>query len=434
MRERTYIAIDLKSFFASVECVERGLDPLKTNLVVADAGRTEKTICLAITPPLKAYGLSGRSRLFQVVQKARECGFRYITAPPRMAYYIEYSSRVYNVYLRYFSAEDIHVYSIDEVFIDATCYLKLYGTDARTLCRNVIRDVLASTGITATAGIAPNLFLCKVAMDIVAKHIPADSDGVRIAELDTGTFRRTLWNHRPLTDFWRIGPGTAARLERCFMFTLGDIAERSLTPAGEKMLYRIFGVDAEILIDHAWGYEPCTIADIKKYKSRSRSLSSGQVLPRAYSSREAELIVKEMTELMVMELIERKLAASGFTLTLCYDGFEGIKPSHRSVSFHCHTASPSLISRRVNELYRDMVDSCQDIRRIYISADNVVYREAEEPDLFSDPAEASRERILQETLIGIKKKFGKNAVIKGHSLEKWGTARERNNQIGGHRA
>lgn len=434
MRERTFIAIDLKSFFASVECVERGLDPLTTNLVVADAGRTEKTICLAVTPPLKAYGLGGRPRLFQVVRRARELGFDYITAVPRMAYYMEYSARVYNTYLRFFSPEDIHVYSIDEVFIDATAYMRLYGTDARTLCRRVIQNVLAATGITATAGIGPNLFLCKIAMDIVAKHIPADRDGVRIAELDELSFRKTLWNHRPLTDFWRIGPGTAARLERNFMFTLGDVAKKSLTPAGEAKLYKLFGVDAEILIDHAWGYEPCTIADIKSYKARSNSLSSGQVLPRGYSFGEAALVVMEMTESMVMELVDRKLAASGFTLTLCYEGFDDTRPVHRSVSFHCHTASPSLITGRVKEIYNDMADRERLIRRIYVSADNVLYREEEEPDLFTDPEEKARERALQETVIGIKKRYGKNAVLKGHSLEKWGTARERNNQIGGHRA
>ena len=321
--ERVYFAIDLKSFYASVECVERGLDPLKANLVVADLSRTEKTICLAVSPSLKAYGLKGRCRLFEVVQKAREVEARtgtkleYITAVPRMALYLEYSARIYGVYLKYFSPDDIHVYSIDEVFIDATPYLGLYKTDAKSLLCTVIKSVLSETGITATAGIAPNLFLCKVAMDIVAKHSPPDQDGVRIAELTVESYRKRLWDHQPITDFWRIGAGTAARLARYGMHTMGDIALHSLHDSA--LFYRLFGIDAEILIDHAWGLESCTISHIKSYRSTSKSLCSGQVLHHPYPHDKARLVVREMAESLAQDLVAKELASEQFSLYIMYD-------------------------------------------------------------------------------------------------------------------
>ena len=314
------MAIDLKSFYASVECVERGLNPLTTNLVVADASRTEKTICLAVTPSLKAYGISGRARLFEVQQRCKEIKkqtgkeLEYITAVPRMSLYIKYSAKIYGIYLKYFSSEDIHVYSIDEVFIDATPYLKMYNLDPKALCQKVIKDILSETGITATAGIAPNLFLCKVAMDIVAKKQKADENGVRIAQIDEMEFRRTLWNHKPLTDFWRIGPGTVRRLNKNLIYTLGDLCRASLNSGRLEMLYKTFGVDAEILIDHAWGYENVTLKDIKEYKSQNNSLTNGQVLHCPYSFDKARLIIKEMAELLSLEMVDKNLVASSFTL------------------------------------------------------------------------------------------------------------------------
>ena len=320
MSEKVYIAIDLKSFYASVECVERNLDPLTTKLVVADPERTEKTICLAVTPALKAYGLSGRSRLFEVEQKIKEVksqtgeNIEYITAVPRMALYIKYSADIYSVYLKYFSKDDIQVYSIDEVFIDATNYIGMYKMSAPELARKVVRDVYETTGITATAGIAPNLFLCKVAMDIVAKHIPSDEYGVRVAQLSVMDYRRKLWNHRPLTDFWRTGPGITKRLEQNGMFTMGDIARASID--GEKWLYKIFGIDAEIIIDHAWGYEPCTIKDIKAYKPKKNSLSSGQVLHTPYEYEKAKIVVREMAETLVLDLVDKGLATDSMTVTI----------------------------------------------------------------------------------------------------------------------
>ena len=438
--EHVYFAIDLKSFYASVECVERGLDPLTTNLVVADVSRTEKTICLAVTPPLKAYGLSGRSRLFEVVQKAREVEaltdkkLEYITAVPRMALYMEYSARIYGIYLRYFSRYDIHVYSIDEVFIDATPYLALYKTDAQSLLRTVIKSILAETGITATAGIAPNLFLCKVAMDIVAKHSPPDKDGVRVAELTVESYRRRLWEHRPITDFWRIGWGTAERLARHGMHTMGDIALKSLQ--NEALLYKLFGIDAEILIDHAWGLEGCTLAYIKNYRSSARSLCSGQVLHHPYPHDKARLVVREMAEALAQDLVEKNLASEQFSLYIAYD--KSSTPVHRSdhglVHLGSHTASLHRITQGILNIFDQIADPALLIRRINISADTVIDQNEEQPDLFTDVAAQRRERSLQNAMLSIQSRFGKNAILKVSDYTEGATARERNEQIGGHRA
>ena len=438
--EHVYFAIDLKSFYASVECVERGLDPLTTNLVVADVSRTEKTICLAVTPPLKSYGLLGRSRLFEVVQKAREVEaltgkkLEYITAVPRMALYMEYSARIYGIYLRYFSRCDIHVYSIDEVFIDATSYLALYRTDAQSLLRTVIKSILAETGITATAGIAPNLFLCKVAMDIVAKHSAPDKDGVRVAELTVESYRRTLWEHRPITDFWRIGWGTAERLARHGMHTMGDIALKSLQ--NEALLYKLFGIDAEILIDHAWGLEGCTIAHIKNYRSSARSLCSGQVLHHPYPWDKARLVVREMAEALAQDLVEKNLASEQFSLCISYD--KSSTPVHRSdhglVHLGSHTASLHRITQGILNIFDQIADPALLVRRINISADTVIDQNEEQPDLFTDVAAQRRERSLQNTMLSIQSRFGKNAILKVSDYTEGATARERNEQIGGHRA
>lgn len=465
--ERIYAAIDLKSFYASVECVQRGLDPLTARLVVADPQRGRNTICLAVTPAMKKYGLSGRCRMFQVLQTVREIEARtgkrldYITAPPRMALYLTYSADIYQIYLRYFSPDDIHVYSIDEVFIDLTTYLPLYKTDAQSLCRRVVQEVQETTGITATVGIGTNLFLCKVAMDIMAKRSAPDKWGVRIAMLDEREFRRQLWNHRPLTDFWRIGHGTARRLERNFMFTLGDVARRSLQPEGERKLYKLFGVDAEILVDHAWGYEPCTMAHIKGYKAENRSIVSGQVLHSPYSFQKAQLVVQEMTELLALELAEQSLVASRFSLAVGYEAYRtsSAKESH----FHSSTEYDSplridhygrLVPRSAHgtfttgkatnlcspilagmmELYHKIVDPNLQVRRIHLCALEVVGKSTVQPDLFGDTEEHRREERLQSALLGIMRKFGKNSMVKAHDLEEGGTKMERNRQIGGHRA
>ena len=438
--ERVYFAIDLKSFYASVECVERGLDPLTANLVVADVSRTEKTICLAVTPSLKAQGLKGRCRLFEVVQKAREIEARtgrkleYITAVPRMALYMEYSARIYGIYLKYFSPDDIHVYSIDEVFIDATSYLSLYHTDAQTLLRTVIKNVLAETGITATAGIAPNLYLCKVAVDIVAKHSPPDRNGVRIAELTVESYRKTLWEHRPITDFWRISHGTAARLERHGMCTMGDIALKSLQ--NEAMLYKLFGIDAEILIDHAWGLENCTIAHIKNYRSSSRSLCSGQVLHHPYPHDKARLVVREMAEDMAQDLVAKNLASEQFSLYISYDKSSTPVPMayHGLVHLGSHTASLHRITKGILDIFDQIADPAFLIRRINVSADTVIDQKEELPDLFTDVAAQRRERSLQNAMLSIQGRFGKNAILKMSDYTEGATARERNQQIGGHRA
>lgn len=462
MDEKTYIAIDLKSFYASVECRERGLDPLTTKLVVADRSRTSKTICLAVTPALKAYGLSGRSRLFEVEAKAREIKrqtgkeLEYIVAVPRMALYIQYSTRIYNVYLHYFAPEDIHVYSIDEVFIDATSYLPFYNMSARELAIKVIHDVLAETGITATAGIAPNLFLCKAAMDIVAKHIPADSDGVRISELDVVEYRRQLWNHQPITDFWRVGKATAQRLEKYFIRTMGDVARMSLK--NPRFLYDEFGIDAEILIDHAWGIEPVGMKEIKNYKSEAKSLGSGQVLHEPYSFEKAKIIVREMAELLALDLFRKKLVTGSITLYVGYDvgslevpGFDGEvvrdyygrelpKPAHGSWSFGTETNSSRMIVEAFVSIFERVVNPRWLVRRVNITANGTKPVSARQPCLFDsvDKREGGlnqeKEDSLQKARLEIIDRYGKNAILKGMNLEEGATTRDRNVQIGGHKA
>lgn len=478
MEEHVYIAIDLKSFYASVECVERGLDPLTTNLVVADASRTEKTICLAVSPSLKAYGISGRARLFEVVQKARELSLSYITAPPRMAYYMEYSTRIYQIYLKYVAPEDIHVYSIDEVFMDVTHYLDVYQMTARQLAMKMIQDVLKTTGITATAGIGENLYLCKVAMDIVAKHIKPDKDGVRIIKLNEKTYRRLLWSHRPLTDFWRVGRGYARKLEENGLFTMGDIARCSLGKPGdfynEGLLYKLFGVNAELLIDHAWGWEPCTIADIKAYRPSTNSLSSGQVLPCPYDYGGARLVVREMTDLMALDLVDKGLFTDQIVLTVGYDRenlenveirrkYKGdVTTDHygRKIPKHAHgtanlgrmTSSAKQMADAAMKLFDEIVDPNLLVRRIYIAVNHVEEEAAcaeagsyEQLDLFTDYERLKKEREqeedalrrekqMQKAVLSIKKKYGKNAVLKGMNLQEGATAAKRNEQIGGHKA
>ncbi len=462
MQAKTYIAIDLKSFYASVECRERGLDPLTAKLVVADKSRTSKTICLAVSPALKAYGLGGRCRLFEVEAKAREIkrqtgkDLEYITAVPRMALYIKYSTDIYNVYLKYFAPEDIHVYSIDEVFIDATSYLALYKTGARELAVKVIHDVLDATGITATAGIAPNLYLAKIAMDIVAKHIPADKDGVRIAELDEISYRKKLWSHRPLTDFWRVGNGTARRLEKYFLRTMGDVARLSLK--NPKLLYKEFGIDAEILIDHAWGVEPVGMKEIKGYKSQAKSLGSGQVLHEPYDYEKAKIIVREMAELLALDLFKKKLVANSITLYIGYDAqtlgkddFDGEvvydyygrpvpKPAGASLSLGTHSNSSKLIVESFMALFERIANPKYLVRRVNVCANNTIPESRREPSLFDGiEAEAlgikpGQEESLQSARLKIIGKFGKNAILKGTNLQEGATTRDRNEQIGGHKA
>lgn len=504
---RIYIAIDLKSFYASVECRERQLDPLTTNLVVADESRTEKTICLAVSPSLKAYGIPGRPRLFEVVQKVREANAKrrrlapgrtftgsscdanelntspelsieYITAPPRMAFYMQYSTRIYNIYLKYIAPEDIHVYSIDEVIMDVTNYLGIYGLTARELAMKMIQDVLQTTGITATAGIGSNLYLCKVAMDIVAKHIVPDKDGVRIAELDEMSYRRLLWSHRPLTDFWRIGKGYAKKLEASGIYTMGDVARCSIGKPNdyynEELLYKLFGVNAELLIDHAWGWEPCTIADIKAYKPAASSVGSGQVLQCPYDYKKARLIVQEMTDLLALDLVDKGLVTDQLVLTIGYDienltnpdikklyqGEVVIDRYGRKIPKHAHgtanigkqTSSTMLIMNAVMELYDRIIDKNLVVRRIYVTANRVVEESAaakapafEQLNLFTDyealqqknqeeEEQLKREKQIQEAMLSIKKKYGKNAILKGINLDENATAKDRNKQIGGHKA
>ena len=480
MEPRVYAAIDLKSFYASVECVERGLDPLTTNLVVADESRTEKTICLAVSPSLKKYGISGRARLFEVIRTCNEVKIRtgeeisYIVAPPRMQLYIDYSSRIYEIYLKYISAEDIHVYSIDEVFMDLTGYLSLYkGEDGHAitgeeLVVRMIKDVYHHTGITATAGIGTNLYLAKIAMDLVAKHVEAGADGVRIATLDEKGYRRQLWNHQPLTDFWRIGRGIRKKLEQYGVYTMGDLARMSVNPfgygTGEEFLFRLFGVDAELLIDHAWGIEPCTMADIKNYKSTTRSVSSGQVLSCGYSYEKGRMIVREMVELQVLELVSKGLVTNGVTLDVGYDREEASKeytgpmavdfygrrvpkPAHGSCKLQSHTSSTRKILDATLEIYHRIVNPHLQIRRINISFGNILEEQEDgreayvQMNLFTDYEKLEqekqlekRERKLQEAMIEIQQKYGKNAVLKGTNLQEGATTIERNQQIGGHRA
>ena len=497
--QRTYIAIDLKSFYASVECVERGLDPLTTHLVVADVSRTEKTICLAVSPPLKAYGIGGRARLFEVVHRVKEVNnerrrnanwrmtgkssnetelqahpdweLDYIAAPPRMAHYIKVSTQVYQTYLKYIAAEDIHVYSIDEVFMDVTAYLKTYKMTAHQLAMTMIQDVLKTTGITATAGIGTNLYLCKVAMDIVAKHIPADKDGVRIAELDEMSYREKLWDYRPLTKFWRVGRGIAERLMPYGIDTMGKIAR--LSEQNEELLYSLFGVNAELLIDHAWGWEPCTMEMVKQYKPETNSFSSGQVLTCPYDFKKARVVVQEMADQVALSLVAKRLVTRQLVLTVGYDveslknqdstTFKGEvttdwygrrvpKHAHGTANLDRQTSSSRLITKAVVELYDRIVDSNLLIRRLNLTTNFVVPEseankstQPQQLDLFTDyealkkkeeeeQAALDKERRLQETQLAIQQRFGKNAILKGLNFEEGATAIERNSTIGGHKA
>ena len=459
---RTYAAIDLKSFFASVECILRGLDPLKAKLVVADESRTEKTICLAVTPALKAYGIPGRARLFEVNQKVREVFRRtgekieFTIAKPQMAKYVEYSTKVYNVYLKYVSAEDIHAYSIDECFLDLTKYLKLYKKTARELVKTIIQDVFTTTGITATGGIGTNLYLCKIAMDVMAKHVNADADGVRIAELDEMSYRRQLWAHRPLTSFWQVGRGIAERLENCRLnagrgiYTMGDIARVSVK--NPEALYKLFGVNAEILIDHAWGYEPCTIADIKKSKPRNRSTGEGQVLQDPYPFDKARLVVREMVDTVSMTLIAHDLVTNAMVLTVGYDRenvdkgiYHGVtvtdfygrtipKPAHGTANIGYYTSSQSVMADAVMKLFDRIVDPKLTVRRLNLVAADIVDASHEQYDLFTDVQKQEKEKKRLKAELLIKKRFGKNAIVKGMDLQEGATTIERNGQIGGHRA
>lgn len=506
MDDRIYAALDLKSFYASVECMERGLDPMTTNLVVADPSRTEKTICLAVTPSLKAYGIPGRARLFEVVQKVREANARrlnnapgraftgsssnstelesnpglsldYIVAPPQMTHYMECSTRIYDVYLKYVAPEDIHVYSVDEVFIDVTNYLHLYNLTPREFVMTMILDVLDTTGITATAGIGTNLYLAKVAMDIEAKHITADENGVRIAELDEMSYRQSLWTHRPLTDFWRVGRGYAKKLEEHGLLTMGDVARCSIGQPGdyhnEALLYKLFGVNAELLIDHAWGWESCAIKDVKAYKPSTNSVSSGQVLHAPYDYEKAQLIVREMTDLMVLDLVDKGLVTDQLVLTVGYDidnladperwrkysgaittdffGRKIPKPAHGTVNLDGHTSSTKLIMEAITSLYGRIVKKNLLVRRINVTANHLIDEATasknaavEQLDLFSDfgegktkkakeTAELEREKKQQKAILAIKKKYGKNAILKGMNLEDGATTKDRNTQVGGHK-
>ncbi len=457
---RTYLSIDLKSFYASVECVDRGLDPLTANLVVADESRTEKTICLAVTPSLKAYGIPGRARLFEVVQKVRELNAQirdpdkkitFLVAPPKMAHYEAVSAQIYSIYLKYVAPEDIHPYSIDEVFIDVTAYLQTYQMTARELAMTMIRDVLHETGITATCGIGTNLYLAKVGMDIVAKHMPADENGVRLAELDERSYRRLLWDHRPLTDFWRVGRGTARRLEKQYLYTMGDLARASLRD--QEWFYKTFGIDAEILIDHAWGVEPCTIADIKAYRPESSCISEGQVLSSPYDKEKARIIVQEMTDALVLRLTEKGLVTDSVALDLSYDrksvdegsyrgeihidhyGRSVPKPAHGSAHLDAPTSLESLLMPAVLSVFDRIMDPALFVRRITLTANQVTAeRGYVQMDLFTDTEKQEREKQLQSAVLSIKKRYGKNAILRGTNFEEGATMRERNSQIGGHRA
>lgn len=505
----TYIAIDLKSFYASVECVERQLDPMDTNLVVADSSRTEKTICLAVSPSLKSLGIPGRARLFEVVEKVKEVNYQrkrlspnhafrgescfakeleehpdfslsYIIAPPRMAHYMEYSTRIYKIYLKYIAPEDIHVYSIDEVFMDVTAYLKTYSLTAKELAGQIIQDVFSQTGIPAAAGLGTNLYLCKVAMDIMAKHAPPDKNGIRIAELDEMSYRRLLWSHRPITDFWRVGHGYAKKLAEHGIFTMGDIARCSVGDSqsyyNEDLLYKLFGINAELLIDHAWGWEPVTMDLIKQYKPETNCLSSGQVLQCPYDYHKAGLIVKEMTDLLVLDLVEKRLVTDQLTLTIGYDienltrpeinrkykgeitvdhyGRRVPKHAHGTANLDRQTSSAKLILDAVMELYDHIADKNLLVRRIHVTANHLIDEASAQSrertsyvqlDLFTDyealekqnqetEAALKKERALQEAILSVKKKYGKNAILKGMNLEEGATTIERNRQIGGHKA
>ena len=419
MLNRVYVCIDLKSFYASVECRERGLDPILTRLVVADPERSKKTICLAVSPAMKALGVPGRCRVFEIPE-----GIDYIMAPPRMQLYIDYSAEIYGIYLKYIAKEDIHVYSIDEVFMDVTDYLSMYQMTAKELGLMIMQDVYLQTGITATCGIGTNLYLAKVALDITAKHVH-DHIGI----LDEDTYRKTLWNHRPITDFWRVGQGIAGRLESQGIYTMGQVAS-----ADEDMLYRMFGVDAELLIDHAWGREPVLMSDIKKYKARTNSISSGQVLSRDYTFEEGKLIAKEMADLLALELVEKELVTDSITLHVGYaNRYEG-KPAHGTLSLPITTSSARRLVEYAEQLYGEIVDENQMVRRLTLTYNRVVDEAYKQYDLFTDPEELEREHQLQKAMLDIKGKFGKNAILKGMNLEKGATTIERNQQIGGHRS
>ena len=415
---KTYIVIDLKSFYASVECVERGLDPLKTKLVVADPERSEKTICLAITPAMKALGIKNRCRVFQIPK-----GIDYIMATPRMQLYIDYSAKIYGIYLKYVSKDDIHVYSIDEAFLDITDYLLMYGTDAKELSMRIMRDIYDNTGITATCGIGTNLYLAKIALDITAKHVP-DHIGI----LDEEAYRNTLWNHRPITDFWRVGPGIAASLAKYGMYTMGDVAH-----CDENLLYRIFGIDAELLLDHAWGRETTTMEDIKNYKPDSNSMSSGQILPRGYRFEEAELIVKEMVDNMCLDLVDKGLVTSSMSLYIGYEAASERFGANGTAGTDFLTCSPNVLIPCVQKLYAKIVNRDELVRRISISFNEVVDEAYMQYNIFSDPITLERERNVAKAMLSIKKKYGKNAILKGMNLDASSTARERNEQIGGHK-
>ena len=505
--ERIYAAIDLKSFYASAECVDRGLDPLTANLVVADASRTDKTICLAVSPALKSFGIPGRARLFEVAAKVRSLNAErelkaprrkftgssaylpelkqdpslaidYIVAPPRMSFYMKTSGRINEIYQQFISPDDIHVYSIDEVFIDLTDYLKTYGLSPHELTVKLIREVLKNTGITATAGIGTNLYLAKIAMDIEAKHAEPDRDGVRIAQLDEKSYRQNLWKHRPLTDFWRVGKGTAARLAEKGLYTMGDIAKCSLGDKNEyyseDLLYDLFGVNAELLIDHAWGWEPCTIPDIKVYKSESNSISSGQVLKQPYRYEDAAVVIREMSDSLVLELVDKGLKTDQVSLTVVYDienlaqtaggkkytgptkrdfyGRSAPKSAHGSENLSRYTSSGRLISEAVMMLYDKIINRDLYIRRIYLTFNRVIpesenpqekqitqpglfdFMENEDPDKQAEEADLEKETRLQKSVLSIQKKFGKNAVFKGLSLMENATQKERNELVGGHKS
>ena len=455
---RRYVCIDLKSFYASVECRERGLDPLTAKLVVADQSRTDKTICLAVTPALKAYGIAGRARLFEVKQRLREVEATtgehvdFIIAPPQMAHYMKISSDIYAIYLKYLAPEDMHVYSIDEVFMDVTDYLPLYGLTAHELAIRMIRDVLSTTGITATAGIGTNLYLAKVAMDVVAKHRDADKDGVRIAELDERSYRETMWNYMPITDIWRIGPGTARRLAENGMFTMGDIARMSMI--NEERLYNIFGIDAELLIDHAWGIEPTLMKHIKNYKAGNRSVSSGQVLSSPYSADKARIIIIEMLDGLILDLVDKGLVTDSIGIDIGYDretvdsglytgeihmdryGRNIPKHSHGQARLGTHTSSGKKIMEAGLQVFDKIINKNLTIRRLTVNANNVLPEEegSYQYDMFTSPETLREERNLQEAMLSIKKRFGSNAILRGTSYIEGATARERNGQIGGHRA
>ena len=494
-KQKTYIAIDLKSFYASVECVERGLDPLKNNLVVADEGRTEKTICLAVSPSLKAHGISGRARLFEVIERVKQVNnnrklninyadfkgesynadelkddyfkLSYIVAPPRMNLYKKYSNRIFAIYSNFVSPEDILVYSIDEVFIDATNYLRSRGVTAHQLAMDMIKAVLSETGITATAGIGTNMYLAKVAMDIVAKHIEADKDGVRIAELDEMSYRKLLWNYRPITDFWRVGRGIGKRLESVGIYTMGDIAKCSLGSDtefyNENLLYKLFGINAELLIDHAWGWEPCTIDDVKSYKPDTKSISSGQVLTRPYSFDETAVIVREMAELLALDLVDKKVTTNQIILTLNYDtenikkGYKGeitVDGYGRKIPKHAHgtgninrlTSSSKLVVNAAMDVFYRIADRSLSVRKVsicanYITDENKTEADNVQLDLFTDYSKIKaeedalkKERSLQNAMLRIQKRYGKNAILKGTNLQDCATTVERNNQVGGHKA